>query len=152
MKSVPLILLAGLCIAAGLAPATDDDTANATPGDIQYGKELLVQIAVRDLDAACSFYSEVMGLTLESRSEELKWAKFLLPAGARLGVGEAEVVKGSGTATINISVRDIEAARLTLEGRGVTFAGPTLEIPGVVRLADFSDPDGNRFRLAGAAR
>ncbi len=36
-----------------------------------------------------------------------------------------------------------------LESRDVVFDGPTIEVPGVVRLADFKDPDGNRIRLAG---
>jgi predicted enzyme related to lactoylglutathione lyase len=61
-------------------------------------------------------------------------------------------VEGSGTTSLNISVRDIEAARSALEGRGVEFTGPIIDIPGVVRLADFRDPDGNKIRLAGAPR
>jgi predicted enzyme related to lactoylglutathione lyase len=152
MRIIPVLLVAAACLSAGLTAASDDDPTPDTSEGIQYGNELLIQIAVRDLDASCAFYTDVMDLTLESRSNELKWAKFLLPTGAGLGVGEAETVKGSGTASINISVRDIEAARATLESRGVTFSGPTLEIPGVVRLADLQDPDGNRIRLAGAAR
>lgn len=153
------LLLLSVLLAAGLggavtlhAPATDDERAAATPESIAYGQELLVQIAVSDLDAACAFYGDVMGLPLESRTESLEWARFILPTGARLGVGRQDEVKGSGTASVNISVRDIEAARRLLESRGVVFDGPTQVIPGVVRLADFSDPDGNRIRLAGAAR
>jgi len=44
---------------------------------------------------------------------------------------------------------DIEAARRALEVRGVVFEGPTVVIPGKVRLAAFKDPDGYRIRLAG---
>lgn len=146
------LILAGLLSVAGLSAAPDDDAPPAAPATIEYGDQLLVQIAVRDLDAACAFYGEVMGLKLESRNEPLKWAQFVLPTGARLGVGEAQTVAGSGSVSVNISVQDIDAARRLLEARGVRFAGPTLEIPGVVRLADFSDPDGNRMRLAGAPR
>ncbi len=149
MRITALLLIAAVCSAAGLLARDDTPRPTRQPEPIKYGDELLVQIAVRDLDAACTFYTEVMGLTLESRNESLKWAKFLLPTGARLGVGEAERVEGSGTVSINISVRDIEAARATLERRGVVFKGPTLDIPGVVRLADFADPDGNNIRLAG---
>ena len=145
-----LLLVGALCMASGPTVDPQDDTAKVTSEAIAYADQLLIQIAVRDLDAACAFYGDVMGLELESRNESLEWAKFLLPTGARLGVGQAETVEGSGSTSINISVRDIEAARLALEQRGVIFDGPTLEIPGVVRLADFSDPDGNRLRLAGA--
>lgn len=44
---------------------------------------------------------------------------------------------------------DVVAARRLLESRGVSFNGPTQIIPGKVALAAFSDPDGNRLRLAG---
>ena len=54
--------------------------------------------------------------------------------GGRLG-------KGSAT-TIVFSVVDIDAARASLEGQGVTSDGPTEEIPGMVKLATFLDPDG----------
>ena len=167
MKLPALIVIAALLLAAyqaapvgdpALAPpvgdrAVADDPVAATPASgIAWGDELLVQIAVSDLDAACRFYGEVLELPLESRTESLKWAKFVLPRGARLGVGQAERVTGSGTASLNISVKDIDAARALLEQRGVTFAGPTVDIPGVVRLAAFAAPDGNRIRLAGAPR
>ena len=152
MKLACFLAIAGVCCAAGLTAAGQDAAADTAPATIEYGDELLVQIAVRDLDAACAFYGDVMGLPLESRNESLQWAKFILPRGARLGVGAAEAVTGSGTTSINISVRDIDAARHALEARGVLFDGPTIDIPGVVRLADFSDPDGNRIRLAGAPR
>jgi hypothetical protein len=35
-----------------------------------------------------------------------------------------------------------------VEERGVKFSGPTINIPDKVKLADFTDPDGNRIRLA----
>jgi predicted enzyme related to lactoylglutathione lyase len=52
---------------------------------------------------------------------------------------------------VNLAVRDLDAMRLRLETAGVKFLGPTKDIPGVVRLADFLDPDGNLIRLAGHA-
>lgn len=55
---------------------------------------------------------------------------------------------GSGTVSKNIGVVDIEAARKTLEQRGVVFKSETITIPGIVKLADCTDPDGNRIRLA----
>ncbi len=135
-----------------VAERMDDGSARdqALIPSIVYGDELLVQIAVSDLDKACEFYGQILGLPPISRTDSLKWAKFRLPAGAQLGVGEAERVSGSGTTSLNISVADIEAARALLEARGIVFDGPTQVIPGVVKLADFKDADGNRIRLAGA--
>jgi hypothetical protein len=40
-------------------------------------------------------------------------------------------------------VKDIDAARKVLESKKVRFDGPTQEIPGMVKLATFFDPDGN---------
>ena len=40
-------------------------------------------------------------------------------------------------------VKDIDAARTLLESKKVRFDGPTQEIPGMVKLATFFDPDGN---------
>jgi predicted enzyme related to lactoylglutathione lyase len=148
---IALLLSVLLCSVAGLAFSPDEPSTDTTPAAIEYGDELLIQIAVADLDAACAFYGEVLGLEMTQRTESLKWAKFALPRGAQLGVGEAESVTGSGTVSINISVVDIDGARALLETRGVVFDGPTIDIPGVVRLADFSDPDGNKIRLAGAS-
>jgi hypothetical protein len=45
-------------------------------------------------------------------------------------------------------VLDIATARAGLEGAGVPFDGETQVLPGLVKLATFSDPDGNRFMLA----
>lgn len=42
----------------------------------------------------------------------------------------------------------VQPAR-ALEVAGVVFQGETLVIPGKVKLAGFTDPDGNRLRLAG---
>ena len=41
-----------------------------------------------------------------------------------------------------------ESARSALEAAGVKFDGPTQEIPEMVKLATFYDPDNNAFMLA----
>ena len=66
---------------------------------------------------------------------------------------EAGAPPDPGTLTLNLGVRgDVDDARRTLEARGIVFKGPTVVIPGKVRLAEFSDPDGYRLRLAGEDR
>jgi hypothetical protein len=47
-------------------------------------------------------------------------------------------------------VKDIDAARAQLEGMDTRFDGDTHEVPGMVRLATFFDPDGNPWMLAQA--
>ena len=49
-----------------------------------------------------------------------------------------------------LDVNDIERERKRLESAGVKFEGKTEEIPGIVRIATFRDPDGNRLQLAQA--
>lgn len=121
-------------------------------GAVEYQDAVLVQLAVADLDRAVRFYTEVLNLELELRNEALGWAR-VKPglAGLTIGLGRQDEVEGSGTVSINLAVADLDGARATLEARGVVFDGPTQEIPGVVRLAAFRDPDGNRLQLAGAA-
>ena len=53
-----------------------------------------------------------------------------------------------GGTTITFGVSDIEAARTELEANRVQFTGPTTELPGMVKLATFKDPDGNEMMLA----
>ena len=116
---------------------------------VNWQNTLLVQLHVADLDRAIEFYTETLGFTLQQRIDELRWAR--IDTGIEnviigLGVGESA---GSGTVSLNFAVGNIEHARTLLERRGVVFDGPTINIPGVVQLADFADPDGNKIRLAG---
>lgn len=128
-----------------------NDEPHPLTGDsgIDYEPEVLFQLAVGDLGRAIDFYTKVLGFELEMRSDELEWAR-IKPGvpGVTIGLGRQEVVEGSATVSLNLAVQDLDAARSTLEERGVRFEGPTVEVPGVVRLADFEDPDGNRIRLA----
>ena len=45
------------------------------------------------------------------------------------------------------TVKNIARARKQLEDKGVKFDGETLEIPSLVKLATFFDPDGNSLML-----
>ena len=53
-----------------------------------------------------------------------------------------------GGATLTFGVVDIDSARAWLEAHDVKFDGEKTEVPGMVRLATFYDPDGNTFMLA----
>jgi catechol 2,3-dioxygenase-like lactoylglutathione lyase family enzyme len=137
------LALALVLAAAGQESGMDDRAVPFQPG-------ALVQFAVSDLDRSVAFYRDVLGLKMNLRNDALSWAKFdtALP-GLTLGIGQSETVEGSGTTSLNLTVGDADAARELLESRGVVFKGDTVRIPGVVTLADFTDPDGNLIRLAG---
>ncbi len=141
-----------ICLAAitTLTITRAESDANAEPAaQVGWQPTLLVQLHVADLDRAITFYRDTLGFELESRNDEINWARIKpgIP-GVTIGLGQGES-QGSGTTSMNFGVDDVDAARVTLEHRGVTFIGPTIHIPNVVRLADFNDPDGNKIRLAG---
>ena len=62
--------------------------------------------------------------------------------GVNVGLSQVESLKPGGP-TPTFGVTDIDQARSQLEGKGVRFDGDTIDIPQMVKLATFFDPDGN---------
>jgi CreA protein len=106
--------------------------------------------SVNDFEQAKRFYSDVLGL--KKTFEMQQWAEFNGGDGeASIGVAGAMVTTPrEHGATIVLRVDDIERERKRLESGGVRFEGKTEEIPGVVKLATFRDPSGNRLQLCQA--
>jgi len=114
-----------------------------------YNGTLTCAIPVGDLDRALDWYRNVLGFELDYRMDEIGWAELSTPvAGVTVGLSEVENPQVKGGATLVFGVADIEAARNRLESRQVRFDGDTLTIEGLVRLATFYDPDGNKFMLS----
>lgn len=145
--AVVSIAALGLHGSAWLPPARAD-RASSVGAAVEWEGTLLVQVRVTDLDRSIDFYTRVLGFTLERRNDAIHWAR-IKPgiAGVTLGLGEGDS-KGSGTTSMNFGVRDLAAARGSIEARGAEFLGPTVTVPGIVMLADLMDPDGNKIRLA----
>jgi predicted enzyme related to lactoylglutathione lyase len=99
----------------------------------------------RDMDAAVAFYRDVVGLPLRRR-DGTAWAEFDAGgAGFALhGTGD-EAAARSGTAVFRVP--DLDAARWTLEQRGVLFEPHVGEVEGLARFATFHDPDGNPVQI-----
>ena len=97
--------------------------------------------------AACR--SPATGFELAFRADEAGWAELVTPtAGVTLGLGQNEEVDGAGGTTPVFGVVDVDAAKADLEAKGVRFDGDVVEVPGMVRLATFFDPDGNSYMFA----
>jgi predicted enzyme related to lactoylglutathione lyase len=107
-----------------------------------------VTIPTQDLDAAVEFYGTTLGLERSVYRPERHFAEFETGT-VTLSVVVAEKMGLEFAPTRNplaLHVEDVEAARATLESRGVEFAGDTFDT-GVCHMAFFADPDGNTFML-----
>jgi predicted enzyme related to lactoylglutathione lyase len=108
---------------------------------------LLAWYSVKDLAEAKGFYAETLGL--QKIFEMEGWAEFShAPSGPAIGLSAMPEAQGAGGATVVFRVADIYRAREEMSARGVKFEGEVNEIPGVVRIATFYDPSGNRLQLA----
>jgi predicted enzyme related to lactoylglutathione lyase len=143
MKTMSIVAIA---LAAGLGSGS----AQKNDAGLRYRPDLLIQLAVSDLDRAIAFYTTVLGFTMTERRDDLKFAHIATNVpGLQIGLNQVAEPKATGSAILNIGVADVIAARKTLESRGVVFRGETSIIPRKVALARFNDPDGNALSLAG---
>jgi predicted enzyme related to lactoylglutathione lyase len=118
-----------------------------------YKAETTCAITVRDFAASAKWYEEMLGFQKIYDVPEMGWGEWATNVpGMTLGLSQAQPGSedgfGHGGAVLTLGVNDIEKARKRLESKGVQFEGETSEIPGMVKLATFLDPDGHRFMLA----
>ena len=123
-------------------------TATAGDAALRFTGGLTISTNVKDLDGAIAWYADVLGLELLYKVDELRWAEMRTPIpGVNLGLGENERPDVKGNTPV-WDVADLDDARARLEAKGVRFDGPTQEIPGMVKLATFFDPDSNPYMLS----
>lgn len=122
---------------AGAAPRS----AAATGG---FDGRMTCSIPVGGLQAAIAWYREVLGAEPVSTVPGFGWAQLTSPVvGVSLGLSEMP----TGGVVPNFGVHDLDAMRARLEAQGVAFEGDTQVIPGLVKLATFLDPFGNRLMM-----
>jgi len=115
----------------------------------QYKGDVTLSLHVSNLDAALAWYQDVLGFRLLYRVDAHGWCELMGPSeNITVGLGQAEVVPKGGGCVPVWGVVDIEEARRSLEAKDVRFDGGTVELPGMVKLATFFDPDGNAWMLA----
>jgi len=105
-----------------------------------------VSFLTRDIARAKAFYSDVIGLELETEGEsdmEFRAGQVTLDVFDPSSIGQPFAPSPAGLA---LRVPDVDAARAELEAKGVVFDGDTIET-GVCRQAWFKDPDGNALML-----
>jgi catechol 2,3-dioxygenase-like lactoylglutathione lyase family enzyme len=111
-----------------------------------------VSIPVTDLEASEGFYRDVLGLQPSKRwqlaGQEAMGAEFE-PGTVTLALIDCAKIGIEFQSTrvpIALHVDDFEAARATLEERGVEFQGETID-SGVCNMIAFRDPDGNALMI-----
>jgi catechol 2,3-dioxygenase-like lactoylglutathione lyase family enzyme len=105
-----------------------------------------VSVLTQDIPRAKTFYSEVLGLEVESESEsdmEFRMGQVTLDVFDPSSQGQPFAPSPAGFA---LRVPDVHEARAELEAKGVEFDGETLDT-GVCHMAFFKDPDGNALML-----
>lgn len=101
---------------------------------------------VTDMNAAKKFYGEVLGLNKTFEMEG--WCEFSHADGAAsIGLNQLREGDDERGATVVLRVDDLARVQKELSSKGVKFEGEIHEVPGVVRLATFRDPSGNRLQL-----
>ena len=115
---------------------------------IRYKGDVTLSFGVTSLDAAIDWYQQALGFTLLYRLDDMGWCELQGPdKNITVGLGVREEVKPGGGSVPVWGVLDIAEARAALEARQVRFDGDTVEIPNMVKLATFFDPDGNAMML-----
>ena len=105
-----------------------------------------VSFLTADIPRAKEFYSDVLGLELETEGEsdmEFRAGQVTLDIFDPSSIGQPFAPSPAGLA---LRVADVDEARAELEAKGVVFDGETIETS-VCRQAWFKDPDGNALML-----
>ena len=105
-----------------------------------------VSFLTQDVERAKRFYTEVLGLEVETEGEsdlELSCGQVTLDIFDPSSIGQPFAPSPAGMA---LRVPDVDAARAELEAKGVRFDGDTIETS-VCKQAWFKDPDGNALML-----
>lgn len=113
----------------------------------------LVWIVVADLQRAVRYYTEIVGLQVDSIDINFGWAELSgVDGGAVLGIAQKndqDNMEPGSNGVIALNVDDLVATKAEMVKKGnVTFIGDIMEIPGHVKLQTCEDIDGNRFQLA----
>ena len=115
----------------------------------------VVVIPVTDVDRAKEFYTGTLGFHLDAdtRPTETMRVVHMTPPGSACSVVIGPKVAAAGTdlgssASLQLVVPDIEAARAQLAGRGVEVTPvQTLDPRDGGKFVFFTDPDGNNWAI-----
>lgn len=106
-----------------------------------------VMFCVRDLDTACAFYEQKLGLKRVYLSTKTGWAEFDL-GGIRLALARRAPYGGGNNPVLNVHAANLPRTIATLHERGVEFPeGTTIHSDFFGHWIACRDPDGNVIHL-----
>jgi catechol 2,3-dioxygenase-like lactoylglutathione lyase family enzyme len=106
----------------------------------------VVSVNVSDYDRSLTWYRDVLGFEVSYELPDYGWCELGTPFGFTIGLGQTEDVT-PGTVVPTFGVHDIDAAIAHLRAHDVKVED-WHEIPDMVRLSTFWDPDGTSWMLA----
>jgi catechol 2,3-dioxygenase-like lactoylglutathione lyase family enzyme len=106
----------------------------------------VVSVNVSDYDRSLAWYRDVLGFEVAYELSDYGWCELRTPFGFTIGLGQTEDVT-PGTVVPTFGVHDIDAAIAHLRENDVKVED-WHEIPDMVRLSTFWDPDGTSWMLA----
>ncbi len=114
-----------------------------------------IGIAARDTTALANWYCETLGFRIVSQSDDTPPSYFVAaPNGTMLEIISAEEAprtdhdpRDPGIRHICIGVEDFEGTVAEREGKGVTFTGEVIDLPGGGNVVFFTDPERNLLHL-----
>ncbi|WP_158601672.1 VOC family protein [Solilutibacter pythonis] len=116
---------------------------------LDYTPEVTASMSVKHLDESIEWYEKVLGFKLLYRVDDIGWCELSTSVpGVSVGLSENEHVARGGNATNVWGVSDIREAKAHLDSHDVRQDNGIQEIPGMVKLLTFYDPDGNCMMLA----
>lgn len=105
-------------------------------------------ISVKDVQKSRDFFEKKLGLTVAQFDEKFGWVELRAPEGQTLGMcNESPEVKAGQNAIVTFETDTYDATKKELEAKGIIFFGEIAGIPGVPRMINFKDLDGNMFQL-----
>lgn len=106
---------------------------------------------VSNLERTIEFYTKKLGFKVLDYDENMRQARLHTNTkDSIIGFAEQQPVV-PGSVCITFEVENIEQAVQLLEQKGITFEDGIVEVPALVKLAAFSDPDGYRMMLYASA-
>jgi catechol 2,3-dioxygenase-like lactoylglutathione lyase family enzyme len=106
----------------------------------------VISVGVSDYDRSLAWYRDVLGFEVEYELAGYGWCELRTPFCFNVGLGQTETVE-KGNVTPTFGVQDIDAAIAHLREHDVNVED-WHEVPGMVRLSTFFDPDGTPWMLA----